>query len=320
LPVGNGSVPIDPNTSPYAAALQNAFALAPGEFQNRLCDLTAIFINGPESCNTIACLGSSWGYRSFRTGQEYVAISAGLWNLGCPDGSAYAYHCFETDLLNTTVNWRGVNSFPPQYSKANPEADNFDMTVLAALAHEVGHVRWYDIFNPDHPGQGYNPNNSTFCDGGFFANSWTSPIHKPAQWRGLGDRNQGNGAPDRHLNPPQISMIDRAIRTGDVPTVLMYLDELYQPDALQPWASYLGAISPDEDFVETYKLWVLTNAQPGAVQDEGPLTSLPIIFLNGTIEDIPKTYGVPAPNNFGAPKTTGKALLAAKARCIGQSI
>jgi hypothetical protein len=115
-------------------------------------------------------------------------------------------------------------------------------------------------------------------------------------------------------------MIDRAIRTGDVPTVLMYLDELYQPDALQPWASYLGAISPDEDFVETYKLWVLTNAQPGAVQDEGPLTSLPIIFLNGTIEDIPKTYGVPAPNNFGAPKTTGKALLAAKARCIGQSI
>src|SRR5437764_987659 len=161
LPAGANPTPIDPN-SKYAAALQNAFVLAPPAFQNRLCELTGIYVNGPDPCTTDCFRNGSWGYRA-SDGSTYVAITAGLWNLRCPDGSLpYAYHCFETDLLNQTIGWPPHPPVPlPQYISANQDADTFDMTILAALAHEVGHVRWYEVLNPDvvnNWGGWYDPN------------------------------------------------------------------------------------------------------------------------------------------------------------------
>ena len=302
---GIAGTPIDPN-SLYAAALQNAFAFAPPQLQTRLCNLNGIYVNGPVSCNTTACLSGAWGYRAFNANsQKYIAIPAALWNLGCPGASEYAYHCYESDLLNTVVRWGTANPSPPQYAPAN--VDTLDMTVLAALAHEVGHIVWYEVFNPRNPGRDYDPNNSNFCGGRFFVNSWESRVHKPPQWRGLGDRNQGSTGPDKHLIAPQISDVDRAIRTGAVTLALTDLDQLYQPS--QPWATYLGAISPDEDFVETFKFWVLTNAQSGKVSGDGPLTSLPIQFVAGSGENIPQAF-----------VNSSKTALAAKVSCIGQII
>ena len=54
---------------------------------------------------------------------------------------------------------------------------------------------------------------------------------------------------------------------------------IYPPNA--PWASFFGAISPDEDFVETYKFYVMTQAG---------LTSLPLQITNQPTRDIPKDY------------------------------
>jgi hypothetical protein len=314
-PATANPTPIDPNTSRYAAALQNAFLLAPPALQVRLCDPNMhVYVNGPESCSTPDCLrGGSWGYRASDE-STYVAITAGLWNLPCRDGSTpYVYHCLETDLLNTTIDWHGMNANPPQYGPANKEADNFDMTALAALAHEVGHVRWYEIFNPDpnNYGKPYNPNPATFCSGTFFTNSWTN-VHRPPYWRYHGARYQYNAMPDKHVKDPQISDIDKAINAiaGDPhpPTklnlALSLLDQLYQAD--QPWASFFAALTPDEDFVETYKFWVLTNAQSNQVANEGPLTSLPISFVPGTTENIPYFY------------STSKSSLNDKVICIGQ--
>jgi hypothetical protein len=312
---GANPTPIDPN-SKYAAALQNAFVLAPPAFQNRLCSLTAIYVNGPDACATDCFRSGSWGYRA-KDGTTYVAITAGLWNLRCPDGSSYVYHCFETDLLNQTISWPPNPPVPlPQYTTANPEADTFDMTILAALAHEVGHVRWYEVLNPDIANWGGRYNPSTFCGRSFFSQPWYGGVHQPPNWRYFAARRQGTGLGDLHRRDPQIDTIDRA--KGINSSVLTYLDQLYQPS--QPWASFVGAVTPDEDFVETFKLWVLTNAQANQIRGEGPLRYLSISFLNGVPENIPQDYGIPDPMNNGAPSTTNKPLLATKAKCIGQYV
>jgi hypothetical protein len=295
----------------FAAAVLNAFKLAPAIFQTRLCGLGSIFVNGPACGDLGSCMPNSWGYRAARDSTTHIAISAGLWGLACPDGSAYAYHCFESDLLATLLHWP-QSPAPPRYANANAAADNLDMTILAALAHEVGHVHWYEAMNPSHPGQGYNPN--LFCGGVFFTDSWQTPIRRlPPIWRGFAERD------NTHANPPQIVTVDTFIRNQDWPNAANALDQLYQPT--QPWASFFGALSPDEDFVETYKLYVMTNAQSGQIANEGPLTSLPITFVNGRPpNDIPNTYGIPDSANFGAPSITQKSVLARKARCIGQTI
>jgi hypothetical protein len=302
-------------STPFAPALQNAFLLAPADFQARLCSLTAtIYVNGTACSDLGNCMQHSWGYRGVQTGHTYIGISAGLWSQACPDGSLpYAYHCFETELLDSLLGWTG-----PQYLTPNPPdlpGDTFDTTILAALAHEVGHVRWYQVMNPDqnnNRGRPYNP--SGFCGGTFFT-GWRGSVNQPPYWRGFGNR-----AADVHRAAPQIAWIDAAIHAQHWDSAATYLDQLYQP--YQPWASFFGALSPDEDFVETYKLHVLTNAQSGVVQGEGPLTSLPIMFVSGTTEDIPKTYGTPSPGNYGAPlpANTLKSTLTAKAVCIGQNL
>ena len=49
------------------------------------------------------------------------------------------------------------------------------------------------------------------------------------------------------------------------------------PPTTPRWASLFAFLAPDEDFIETYKLWVLTNARTGDA-----LTSLQITMPDGT--------------------------------------
>jgi hypothetical protein len=307
-PPNNIGTPIDPNSN-YGQSLQNAFNLAPQSFQFRLCSLNGIYVNGPVSCSASAdCMSNSWGYRVWhpdRPNETYIAISAGLWNLKCPDGSLYVYHCFETDLLSAVA---GTNPQTFQYSSANAGADNFDMTILAALAHEVGHVQWYQAITPSHPGlSSYDPN--SFCSSSFFSYSWHPAILRPPPWRVFltrEKRDNGLGAPDRHRYPPQDKEIDKAIDRGDLRSAAAFLEQLYQSN--QPWASYFATISPDEDLVETYKFYILTNAQSVPSLGEGPLTSLPIV-LAGVPHDIPGDY-----------LAGNKPLLSSKTQCVAPVI
>jgi len=307
-PPGTGT-PIDPNSN-YAQNLQNAFSLAPSRFQDRLCGLNGsslkgIYVNGPVNCTSFDdCFGNSWGYRVWPSQETYIAISAGLWNGTCLDGSSpYGYHCYETDVLNAVLGWPNpppTNPPRPQYSSANP--DTFDMVILAALAHEVGHVRWFEVITPTAPGiSGYDPN-TFLCTSNpgtpsFFSYSWKQSVQRPPPWRLFltrEKRKNGFGALDLHLLAPQIKDIDKAIDQGHLPAALIDLEKLYQ--RAQPWASYFGAIAPDEDFVEMYKFYVLTSAQ---------LTNLPIT-INGVSHDIPNDY-----------LSGYKQNLYNKAQCIG---
>jgi len=274
-------VGIGPVSGVIAQDLGNAYCIAPQFLKQQLLGLTVIYVNptgcaqgDPNNCNIsdTQVTSNSWGYRerpnqSHNAGR-YIATSAGLWNQG---NHAPGLHDYETKLLTILLRWGG-----PQYTPATP--DGPEITTLAALAHEMGHVFWYDT-NARVPGQNYNP--GRFCGGNFFDSYWQN-VNTPPRWRMFGTRQ------DRHGHGyVQVKDIDDAIAAGNFTLAGALLATgntsgdigIYPPNA--PWASFFGAISPDEDFVETYKFYVLTQAG---------LTSLPLQISNQPTNDVPKDY------------------------------
>jgi hypothetical protein len=268
-----------PVGSPFAEDLNRAFAIAPVAFQARLCGLDGVFIDQTACASVQECIGRAWGFRQRypASGQgRYIGIPAALWQ-GRPAYSEFANHILHALIpLDSAV-----------YSRGNPGADTFAMTVLAVLAHELGHVRWYDIIDPGRVGA-HNP--YAFCGGNFFV-SWAGgapAISRQPIWRELmtHSRRQARRAAgelrDHHRTGGHVAQIDAALGTPPVAGDLLH--ELYVPAA--PWPDFFAAISPDEDFVETYKFKVLTSAAT-------PLTSLPIA-IRGTAgvyrEDVPAAY------------------------------
>jgi hypothetical protein len=121
----------------------------------------------------------------------------------------------------------------------NSLAANPAMSVLAVLAHEFGHVYWFDSFVPN--------------AGGSFANNFCGGIFYPSgNWESSGvtvPRSGGN----------------RFVFFGDtlpysrshVPGLPGTLHNIHSSGN---WASALAAFSPTEDFVETFVLSVLKGA------------------------------------------------------------
>jgi hypothetical protein len=294
-PQADSSISI--SNSLMATDLNNAFNFAPAFFQQQLCHLDAVFIN-PAGCSNFnssnVCTNSltplqtienSWGFREqpnqFAPGAtpshygRYIAMSAASWSaLGT---QAPKYSAFEQILLQQLLPWPAGNH-PPTYSPATPNSSA--LTVLAALAHEFGHVFWYDNFRPT-PGGVYDFN--TFCQGKFFDDTWEQ-VDPPPIWRKFGEPQNSHKNYDMQISQLALA-IDQGISSTDFTEANTQLRRIYIAEA--HWPSLFGAFSPDEDFVETFKLYVLTNAATG------PLTSLPLNFYdnNGVVihtEDIPK--------------------------------
>jgi hypothetical protein len=285
-PIGT---PLSQNPS-FTAGLTGAFNAASPAFQQLLCSLNAVYIS-PICQSGTGCtdFSNSWGWRR-RVGargvrESYIAISAGLWNE--PNYSHY-----ETDLLRSTlaqnsasplntIAYSNAKSCSPVGSANCLSVDTLAMTLLAAIAHEVGHVRWYVLVDPNFP----DGNSLALrCQGGgdFFGGSWKGAPHHPpgsgAEWRAFSMWSERitnpDHWPDRHTLPPDIADIDQT--SGDLSLVV----KLLAPD--HPWPTALAASAPDEDFVETYKFKVLTTANP-------PLNSM-ILTIPANPQ---KTYNIP---------------------------
>jgi hypothetical protein len=258
--------------------LASAYCLADPLVQQQLLRLTSVFIN-QDVCTPAGACGS-WGYRE-RPDQQpgtgrYIALSATLW----PDSSSPAIHysVYENARLSDLLAWPSVGG-PTYTPSTGSQSDSSGMTVLAALAHEYGHVLWYDVMKVN---GNYNFNN--LCGGDFFQ-FWLTK-HPPKPWRHF--QNRGNRKVDvvidKHRYPPQIKDIDAAIERNDLPTAIDGISQLYS--TLQPWASFLGAVSVDEDFVETFTLDTLDQA---AVQG-GFVLTLPLKLSNTSAPDIQNDY------------------------------
>jgi hypothetical protein len=275
--------------------LKKAFSIAPPFFQTQLCELTSVYIN-PTSCTSSSnnyqnnCTANSWGFRDPSTGATYVALSQSLWNQ--PNADAMSYSAYETYMLQYLIGW--PKSTTLYYSPATPY-NTYEVTILAALAHEVGHVLLYDAFKPQ-PGVGtiYNPYNTRgFGAGVFYSGSWRK-VDMPPQFREFGEpQNEHDPAGCNGCND-HVAKIAFHVLHQNFDRAVSILANIYASTGR--WASLFGAMSPDEDFVEMFKFYVLTQSSTEAV------ASLQLNYLNATgklvtVGDIYNDYSSNSKNN-----------------------
>ena len=288
--------------------LKAAFTNAPPAFRQYLCGLNGIYINAsacpgndPGRCSGGGAFDGAWGFRSRAHGDlgfRYIAISAQLWPNG---GPAPVLHDYETGVLRTFLPTGDTAAFS---AGANP--DKSWMTVLAALAHEAGHVAWAETVIPS-VGGNYDFSGLIGCPAGDFFAGWAynhgNPSHPhltpKGRWRPFHNRDNAAGSALDHKAPPLLAAFDSPATADSA------LNQLYQ--ASQPWASLFGAQTPDEDFVESYVMAVLTGYDPHTGSFAGPLTSLPLgIPTIGSTQDAAKDL-----------VSGNKPALAKKLSCLG---
>jgi hypothetical protein len=326
-------IPPSVPTSPLNSSTQiwkdlfNAFNAAPPNFQQQLC-LTTVYIN-PTSCSgpKHSCVGAnSWGLRyPYDITQHYVALSQSLWDGG---GQAPSLSTFETNIFAEVMQQQGMPwptasatvPGPPAFSPAmnvntsgiTTSVDTPAMAVLAALSHEYGHTLWYDVFKQNY--LIYNPNGfHCKAGGGFFDNAWNTPVNIPTTWLDFAVTTN-----DQHASGTvQIGDLYNAIvNKPDLKEAARRLNELYDSDKngnrSGVWPSLFGAISPPEDFVETFKIYILTNL---ATNMGMPVTSMPLNIYSTPGVNAP-TY---TPNIFANLYTNpimNKKELARKRSCV----
>jgi hypothetical protein len=258
----NTDFSITPDPTPIDPAIQNdlaaAFMANAGFSKNELCPLDGIFINwqgcssrDPSTCSAMQdkdVADNSWGLRT-PSSKKYIAISLGLWR--CLPGSVQKFCAppftqFHQRLVKALIDKTAgmpVNQNP--IFKAPPGTDTPGRGILSALAHERGHIYWFEKFVPT-PG-GAIGTTTAFC---------TPPFYPGGRWEGV-----PVGLPDNryvefaHLSPNSpVHNLPGLLRSGGAAPVV---DGIYVGGR---YPSLLGAYSPDEDFVEAFQWSVLRNA------------------------------------------------------------
>jgi hypothetical protein len=316
--------------APYTIIWQQlcgAFDLAAKRFQKRLSNLSGAYID-QTSCpsGTSGCWGgNSWGFRNPADQTEYVGLSVHLWDGGtAPNFSDYEKAIFGQVLAVAASQWpSGGNGAPwpsaitgPQFG---PASSNGDATVdapvtavLAAVAHEYGHVLWADLVKVQTGPTNSNPP-TNYCANGadnFFAGSWSSANPAPyfLQFAQSTQNNPNHPSQpyDQYAYSPTIVDMEAAIQSvanqefglaqynTAVGLVAQDLDALLQSaydsngnqkSKVGVWASVFGAVSPEEDFVESFKFAILTLNSSVAID------SMPIQFTD-TANNIPYSENI----------------------------
>jgi hypothetical protein len=334
-PQENGDNYQPPTTNGYASAfnratnsaitddLTNAFTNAPEFFKTDICKLSGIYIS-PADCSSAttaynctatdsgayANFTGAWGLRSrAQTDRrsKYISISAALWPGGA---SARPLSEYETALLSPFMIWLG-----PTIQTANP--NNSWMTVMAALAHELGHVRFVEEAVPNGAGSDYDFSALHQCvinGTPDFFQYWNykndQELRPPHYWRQFNDKSNDDGKPIDHVNSPLLfSQLYNSSYFGS--SLNRFLYQLYL--STQPWATLFGAQTPDEDFVETYVMAVLTGyIYRNDSFTAGLLSSLPITIPKQTDGSVDSQYA-DVPRDL---VNRNKPSLRDKIRCI----
>jgi hypothetical protein len=139
------------NLKQFTIDLGAAYCAASPSFQKQLSDLTSVFITCADAANCVPSgqypFLTSWGYRENAATQSmlqhtYVALSADLWptTLNQPP---ITYSQFEYVILDNLLQIPPPPASQPVTITTDP--DTSTLTVLAALAHELGHVYWWKL-------------------------------------------------------------------------------------------------------------------------------------------------------------------------------
>jgi hypothetical protein len=231
-PVGTSPVP-----EPYCTALANAYNATDRSLRDALDSLTNTFIvQNQDSCS--GAEHCSWGYIDRLSGDgthTYIGLSSGLWNSdGTPKFATYG--AFAEQTARTLL----LDVIPQPISvQANPDSPS--LALIASLAHEMGHIKWWadDVRT--------STCHDSVADGntGFTSIAWSNVENTPA-WRnfGIGDLQSIN------IDTITLGQFQGDSQHGIDGTLLNDLIALYGGR----WPSMFSIVAPDEDFVETYTL------------------------------------------------------------------
>jgi hypothetical protein len=258
------------------ADISAAFANAPTSVQNDICALSGIFIDTSvcqggtiNPCTPTSSGYFSWAYRSWNSsnsdlGSMYIAIPASLWptaNTYAIGFSSYYQAIIQYFAQDSNSIWGRAYTLPTVSAVTYNNATTNWPSVLAVIAHEIGHLKLnYTIHQKGHYGgnnldltslKKCSLNNTDFFAGWAYTGNPKKIIPKD-YWRQFAHQEDEYGDTQiDHVNPPYLSDFTYDPSNPQDPNPLLYT--LYS-DSSQPWASFWGAWSPDEDFVETYVL------------------------------------------------------------------
>jgi hypothetical protein len=272
-PVCDKSTPV---TERQREVLAKAYSRAPDYVKARLCRLTQLFVTRPSA--------GSWGFweggdrppgtgvyigisdeelgsaTAARRRGSTKAVSASLATPGSEKSVADAENGIVGKLLRLADGDRRHRlGLPRLQMAALPDPA---LPVLAVLAHELGHALLADTnadgTDPRHPRrQVSGPPQSACFDEAFLAASWDPDrFHRHMRrWVGFGEQNQ-----NRQKNPDvefSLNQLRTAVRAGKIDDAFDTIRSVYRS---KEFASFFASVSPEEDFVETYKYRVLADA------------------------------------------------------------
>jgi hypothetical protein len=290
-PCPNNPVP-NPNPTLPAGRLASirgtiaaAFNNAPQHLKDELCTVQNIFIDADSHTKNSPAWGMLDRSRTNDQGQpvKYIGISADLF----PDVIlAKPYGNLETMIT------KGLLA-PPRPPLSNPSrtwlagishiADPDDTVVktMAILAHEMAHIIWWNENIPAIKCPAITGNK-------FQEITWQTPIINPHGFHGFG-RGQANHSITDGFTEADMVM---DLRNEDLDNLVLEMKQVY---TFGNWVDIFSFVAPDEDFIESYKFWVLTNAT-------SPLKSLSVYFKEA---DNSSQVVVPIVTNssFGAPSS-----------------
>jgi len=298
--------PIDPAIQHDLAA---AFAANPAFAKNALCPssttpggvtnpgLDGIFINraqcvnpinpsdyDPSNCSSMSdtdIAANSWGLRTpLPTSKTYIAISLGLWR--CPSGRGYCappFAQFYQRLVKALFDKTACGSQKPPCNAADinrpvfqSSTDTSGLSVLATLAHERGHIWWWEQFVQPPGSTPYTPTliskAAAFCRGVIYpGGNWQGvPVRLP-EYRYVEFGQLSQNSPVRDLP---------ALLNSNPAGAAALVDGIYSRGQ---YPSVLAAYSLDEEFVEAFQWSVLRNAGLAEFTANITGTSRPILHL-----------------------------------------
>jgi hypothetical protein len=253
--------------------LGDAFNASSAKLKGHLCGLNKIFVNNSPAQTR----KGSWGIweaddQVYAEGQKkYVAIDGDALRdiLNTPSGSLRRV---ENSKIAATLP-RGRASWNenarPSFISFDSSASEASAAIVSILAHEIGHVLWHEFVK-----QGTN------CYTAELTATW-QPGWTNERWKRLAAR---DSASLRNGVPHPESVDDDAEQANGKRRAAGKAKRMVET---KQFSSILGAASPEEDFVETYKTVVLSRSGLGSLvlsvpdqNDTGTPTGAQLIQLD----------------------------------------
>jgi hypothetical protein len=302
----------------FLTQLEAAFTLASDDVQRKLCALDQVFITPSASFSTATGI---WEIDPLPGGPAAKRGKGGTY-ITIPDAMLTKATSLAAAEMALYADLFGISSYPsapsqlPLFSSTGTVANRPGAGALAILAHELGHIVLADTNADGWGGEGETPGRppsqhprSALCrqpSNSCFENAFLEPNNALRRWNPkkfhdgmrrwikFGDQ-KGN---KHQKNTIDFDKISKAVKRADYAGASGGMKEIYTSDE---FVSLFAAVSPEEDFVETYKYKVLAAARDPITLEQLNLTIAFAAPLGGPVNVLP----------FRVPRD-----LAAKIRCV----